>query len=134
MMIEDRNLFGDGPYPATGPLAALARLAFLLSAAGIVFAVYAPPPLDPHFARSHNVEHFAAFYVAALFGLAALPRARLRNVGAGYIIFATLLEALHLLRGLPIQFLVASWTADLGGLAAAAAPVVIERFRRRLRR
>ena len=133
MMYEDRNLFGAGPYPATGPLAALARVAFLLSAAGIVFAVYARPPLDPHFARSRNVEHFAAFYVAALFGLAALPRMRLRAIGAGYMLFATLLEAAHLLRGWPIESLVASWTADLGGLAAAAAPVVIERFRRRLR-
>ena len=117
----------------TGPLARLARLAFLLSAAAIVFAVYAPPPLDPHFARSHNVEHFAAFYVAALFGMAALPRSKLRRIGTGYILFATLLEASHLLRGLPLQSLVASWTSDLGGLAAATAPVVTERFRRRFR-
>jgi hypothetical protein len=130
MTSEDRTLFGDGRYPDTGPLAILARLAFGVSALAIPAAVYLPSfPL--HFARSHYIEHFAAFYVAALCGMAALPRVRLRHVAAGYVAFATLMEASHLPGGARLGDLVRNWTADTGGLAAAFAPVVFERFRRR---
>ena len=133
-MDEDRTLFGDGRYPGTGPLAVLARLAFILSAVVIVAVAYAPPQWAPHFARSHYLEHFAAFYVAALLGIAALPRSRLRRIGAGYLLFATLLEACHLLGGDLFGQLLNNWVADLGGLSAAIAPVVVERFRRRFAR
>jgi len=129
-MTEDRTLFGDGRYPDAGPLAILARLAFGASALAIPAAVYLPSfPL--HFARSHYIEHFAAYYVAALWGLAALPRVRLRHIAAGYAVFATVVEALHLPGGARLSDLVRNWTADAGGLAAAIAPVVFERFRRR---
>jgi hypothetical protein len=131
MIDEDRTLFGDGRYPGTGPLALLARLAFILSALAIVAAVYAPPPLEQHFARSHLLEHFAAFYVTSLCGMAALPRTKLRRICIGYVLFAVLLEASHLIGGDAIGPLLNNWTADLGGLSAAAAPMVIERFRRR---
>jgi len=129
-MSEDRTLFGDGRYPDTGPLAILARLAFAASALAIPGAVYLPSfPL--HFARSHYIEHFAGFYVAALFAMAALPRVRLRRIAVGYVVFATVLEALHLPGGALFSNLVRNWTADVGGLMAACAPVVAERFRRR---
>lgn len=133
-MDEDRTLFGEGRYPDSGPLAVLARLAFLGAIVAIVIAVFLPPDLVPDFVRSHYLQHFAAFYVAALFGLAAMPRARLRNVALGYFVFATLLEASHLPAGAPFWPLVDNWVADLGGLAAALAPVVVERFRRRFPR
>ena len=129
-MSEDRTLFGDGRYPDSGPVAILARLAFVGSAIAIPAAAYMPAfPL--HFARSHYIEHFAAFYVAALFAMAAMPRIRLRRIAGGYFVFAVLLEAIHLAEGSQPQALVRNWVADLGGLAAACAPVVIERFRRR---
>lgn len=130
-MNEDRTLFGDGRYPDTGPVAVLARLAFVGALLAIVIAVFLPPELVPDFVRSHYLQHFAAFYVAALCGLAAMPRTRLRTLGAGYFIFATVLEAAHLPAGAPLGPLVDNWVADLGGLAAAFAPVVVERFRRR---
>lgn len=130
-MDEDRTLFGEGRYPDSGPLAVLARLAFLGAIVAIVIAVYLPPSMVPQFLRSQYLEHFAAFYVAALFTLAAMPRTRVRTIGTGLFLFATILEASHLPAGASLGPLIDNWVADLGGLAAAFAPVVVERFRRR---
>lgn len=132
--VEDRSLFGEGRYPDTGPLAVLARLAFLGALLAIVVTVFLPRSMVPQFVRSHYLEHFAAFYVAALFALAAMPRTRLRRIGVAVVTFAVLLEATHLLSGAQIWPLVDNWVADMGGLAAAFAPVVVERFRRRFPR
>ena len=67
----------------------------------------------------------------ALLALAAMPRTQLRRVGTGFVAFGVLLESTHLLAGAPLWPLVDNWVADMGGLAAALAPVVVERFRRR---
>lgn len=133
-MDYDRSLLGDGQYPQTGPLAVLARLAAGGAVVAIVMAVFLPPHLVPKFVNSPYLQHFAALYVAVLFGLAAFPRARLRSVVIAYVIFATLLEASHLPAGADWAALIDNWVADLGGLAAAVVPVVVERFRRRFPR
>jgi hypothetical protein len=133
-MTEDRTIFGDGRYPEAGPLAVLARLAFLGAVVAIVVAVFLPPWMVPKFVRSPYLQHFAAFYVLALAGLAAMPRTRLRRISVGFFTFATVLEASHLLAGAAFWPLVDNWVADLGGMAAAVAPVVAERFRRRFPR
>ncbi|MCR5875586.1 hypothetical protein LRS10_16230 [Phenylobacterium sp. J426] len=133
-MEQDTTLLGDGRYPDSGLLAVLARLAFVGAILAIVVAVFLPPSMVPDFVKSHYLQHFAAFYVAALAGLAAMPRTRLRRIAAGYFLFATVLEASHLLSGAPFGPLVDNWVADLGGLAAAFAPIVVERFRRRFPR
>jgi hypothetical protein len=133
-MSEDRTLFGDGRYPDAGPLAVLARLGFVAAAAAIVVAIYLPAELVPDFVRSPRLQHFAAFYVATLLGLAAMPRARLRNVLTGFGLFATVLQAARLFTGSQPEALMDNWVADLGGIWAAAAPVVVERFRRRFPR
>ena len=130
-MEEDRSLFGEGRYPQTGPLAVMARLGFLACVAAILAAVVLPPDVTPHFARSRYLEHFAAFYVATLFGIAALPRRRIRHIAAGLFVFASLIEPSHLIAGAPGLPVLQNWVADLGGLAAACAPVVFDRFRRR---
>jgi hypothetical protein len=130
-MQEDRTLFGQGRYPDTGPLAVLARLAFLIAVAAIMVAVFLPRQLVPKFLYSHYLEHFAAFYVALLAAMAAMPRARMRRLVAGFVIFATVLESSHFIAGAAFAPLVDNWVADVGGLSAAAAPVVVERFRRR---
>jgi hypothetical protein len=128
---EDRTLFGGGRYPDTGPLAVLARLAYLGAIVAIVLGVFLPRSVAPQFVRSHYLEHFAAFYVAALCGLAAMPRTQLRRIGLGFFVFAVLLESTRLLVGARLGPLVDNWVADMGGLAAAVAPVAVERFRRR---
>jgi hypothetical protein len=133
-MQEDRSLFGDGPYPVTGPLAILARVAFLAAMMAILIAVFLPSKLVPDFVKSHYLQHFAAFYVAGLLGMAAWARTRLRTVAVRFLVFATVLEASHLPAGAELAPLVDNWVADLGGLAAAFAPMVVERFRQRFRR
>lgn len=133
-MSEDRTPFGHGRYPDTGYLAVLARLSFLGAVVAIVVAVFLPPSMVPRFVHSHYLQHFAAFYVAVLAGLAAMPRTRLRSVVSGFVVFATVLEASHLIAGAHFAPLVDNWVADLGGLAAAVVPVVVERFRRRFPR
>jgi hypothetical protein len=133
-MDEDPTLFGAGRYPDAGLLAVLARLSFMGAMAAIVVAVFLPRAMVPQFVRSPYLEHFAAFYVAMLTALAAMQRARLRHVAMGLVVFATLLEATHLLSGARFPPLVRNWVADLGGLSAAAAPVIIERFRQRFPR
>ena len=132
-MHEDRTLLGRGRYPDAGPLAVLARLAFVGAVLAIAIAVFLPPSMVPQVLRSHYLEHFAAYYVALLAGLAAMPRMQLRRLAIGYAAFATALEASHLLAGAPFTPLLDNWVADVGGLSAAAAPIVIERFRRRFR-
>ncbi|HVI30917.1 hypothetical protein [Phenylobacterium sp.] len=130
-MSEDRSVFGEGRYPDSGPLAVLSRLSLLGAGVAIIVAKFLPPELVPDFVRSPNLQHFAAFYVLTLCALAAMPRTRLRTAAIGVALFATLLEALHLLSGAPLGPLTDNWVADLGGLSAAVAPVVVERFRRR---
>lgn len=130
-MHEDHTLFGQGRYPDTGVLAVIARLAFLGAVVAIVVAVFLPRTLVPQLLRSHYLEHFAAFYVALLAALAAMPRGKLRRVATGFVLFATALESSHLLAGASFGPLVENWVADLGGLSAAAAPMLVERFRRR---
>jgi hypothetical protein len=130
-MNTDRSLLGQGPYPVTGPLAVLARVAFLGSLLAIVIAVFLPSHLVPHFVRSHYLQHFAAYYVATLFGLAASPRTRIRTIVIRIFLFLSVLEASHLFSGADWRPLLDNWVADLGGLLAALAPVGVSRFRRR---
>ena len=119
------------PYPDTGILAVGARLAFGTSALAIFLAVIAPGWLLPKVLHSHYLEHFAAFYVAAVAGAAATPRIQIRRIGIGYAVFAVCLELLQVLRGLPYLHAWNNLVADIGGVAAALVPVVVERFRAR---
>ena len=130
-MNEDRTLFGNGRYPDDGPLAVLARLSFLGAMVAIVVAVFLPREMVPQFVRSHYLQHFAAFYVLVLCALAAMPRAQLRGVLIGLVFFASVLETSHLLAGAAFRPLMRNWVADLGGISAAAAPILVARYRRR---
>ena len=111
----------------------MARLAFIGSALAIVIAVLLPPDRVPNFVYSHHLQHFAAFYVLTLFGGFAIPRLSISRLGAGVVVFATVLNAVHLFAGAPQRAVLDAWAADVGGLAAALAPMLAERFRRRLR-
>ena len=132
-MAIDTRLFGDGPYPLRGPWAILARVAFLGAIGAILVAVFLPEEMVPNFVRSHYLQHFAAFYVATLFGLAAAPRSRIRVVGLGMFLFVTALELAHFAGGAALKPLIDNWVADVGGVIAALAPALAERFRARFR-
>jgi hypothetical protein len=132
-MEVDRSLFGEGPYPSTGPLAIVARTTFVLILAAILFAVLLPENMIPQFVRSHYLQHFAAFYLVTLSALGAAPRQKLRTVAVWMFGFATALELAHLIIERQVHVLVDNWVADVGGVAAALAPAFVERFRRRFR-
>lgn len=133
-MEPDRSLMGQGPYPTTGPLAVVARAGFLLAVIAVVLAVVLPPRYVPDFVRSTYLQHFAAYYVVSLLGLAASPRTRISIVALRIVVFATAMESFHLLTGARVRPLIDNWVADMGGLAAAIAPIAVARFRRRFER
>ena len=117
------------PYPDTGPLAVLARVALILSAAALLYATAMPGSAVPKLFYSNNLEHFAAFYVGSLTAAAAFPRRKLRWLTLAFGLFAMALEGSRLMGGLNARVL-EMWCADFGGVIAAYAPMVIERFRR----
>lgn len=124
----------SSPYSDTGPLAVLARLGFLLVLTAIVVATLAPGWLVPQLLYSHNLEHFAAFYVATVAALAALPATPVRRIGTAFMLFSFGLQVVQVFREATIQTAMENWVADTGGVAAAIVPVIVERFRQRLRR
>jgi hypothetical protein len=125
-------LVTPSPYSDTGALAVLARLGFLVVLTAIVIATLAPGWLVPQLLYSHNLEHFAAFYVATVAALAALPHAPVRRIAIAYMLFSFGLQVVQLFREATLQAAVENWVADTGGIAAALVPVVVERFRQRL--
>jgi hypothetical protein len=120
------------PYPATGPWAVLARCGLVLAVAAVAYASLAPGRYVPRLLYSYHLEHFAAFYVVALTGSAALPRARLRWLGAASVVLALAMELPHLLFGGAPQAVYQNGLADVGGAFAALLPMAVDRFRRRL--
>ena len=120
---------GVSYYPDSGLWAVAARLAFLLAIAAVMFASLAPVGWVPRLLFSRHLEHFAAFYIAALLAAAAMPRAKPIRLGAGLALFAA---ALELVRMVPSQHRIwgiADWQADFGGILAALVPIMAEKFR-----
>jgi hypothetical protein len=115
------------------PLAMVARAAFLLVVAGICFALLAPSGWMPRVLYSYHLEHFAAFYLAALSMAAARYRANVYRVMVDIAILATVLEGVRLFIPSHQLFVVEDWVADLGGALAALSPIVIGDFRRSFR-
>lgn len=126
----DEESGGRTHLPDTHLLAVLARLAFTAIPVGIVVAILAPSWAVPQLLKSNNLEHFAAFYLATVAGLAALPRAPLRVLGAGFLLFALAAELMMLPFGRSLERTYLAIVADFGGVFAALAPVVVDRFRR----
>jgi len=89
----------------------------------------APAGWTPRILFSRHLEHFAAFYVATVMAVAALPRARLMRIGFGMALFAVTLEVLRAAPSLHVGWTIAPAEADLGGVLAALAPIVAEKFR-----
>lgn len=130
---HDARLFGSGLYPPDGPFAILGRLAFIGSALAIILAVLLPPERVPNFVYSHHLQHFAAFYVLTLCGGFSFPQVSMSRLGIGVGLFASALEGLHIVAGAPPDTVFDAWLADVGGSSAALAPMLADRFRRRLR-
>jgi hypothetical protein len=112
------------------PFAVAARVMAVGAAVTVTFASLGPISVLPKLLYSNNLEHFAAFYVVTLTLYAARYRARLARVVLDSIVFATILEAARLVMPGPRPANFEHWMADLGGILAAAAPVVAAGFRR----
>jgi hypothetical protein len=111
-------------------LAVAARGAAAVCVAVIVVASLGPANWLPHLLYSNNLEHFAAFYVLALVFCAARYRTGLAHILRDTALVATMLEAAKWILPGPRKANFDHWMADLGGILAVAAPLVISAFRR----
>jgi hypothetical protein len=107
--------------------AALAGLAWGLVA--VVFASVAPPRFVPRVFYSYHVEHFAAFYLIAILAAAGLPALRLYQLTFALVLMAVILATVRLV--IPLHRLADAedLAADLAGIGAAVAPIVVGRLR-----
>jgi len=108
-------------------LAALAALAWGLIA--VVFASVGPSQYVPRLFYSYHIEHFAAFYVLTLLATSGLPRAHLRQVVPPLALMAVVLATVRLLTPRHRMANAEDLVADLVGIAAAVAPILVGRFR-----
>ncbi|HEY2662194.1 MAG TPA: hypothetical protein VGI79_20925 [Caulobacteraceae bacterium] len=116
-------------YSDSGFWAMTARIGFLLVIGAVVFASTAPVGWVPRLLFSRHLEHFAAFYVAALMAAAAMPRAKLMRLGVALTLFAAALELMRMIPSQHRVWEIADWQADFGGILAALAPIIAEKFR-----
>lgn len=121
------------PRPQAAPairlwtVAALAGLSWALIA--LAFASLAPPAFVPRLFQDSHVEHFAAFYVVAVLGAAALPTVKVDRIA---LFLASLAAAFALFRVLSLVnrlFSAEDFLCDLAGVIAGLAPVFVGRFR-----
>ena len=109
--------------------AVLARVAAVLCVVAIVLASLGPASWLPRLLYSNNLEHFAAFYVVALVFCAARYRTRLSQVLRDVALLATALEAAKWALPGSRKANFDHWMADLGGILAVTAPLMIGVFR-----
>lgn len=108
-------------------IAALGGLAWGLIA--VIFASVAPPQFVPRLFYSYHVEHFAAFYLIAILAAAGLPTLRLYQITFSLILGALVLATVRLV--IPQHRLADAedLAADIAGIGAAVAPIVVGRLR-----
>ncbi len=123
----------DGRLPDDHIVAIGARITTVVIAVALAVASLCPPAWLPRLLYSNNLEHFAAFYILALTLSAARYRTRLVVIMRDAALLATALEAARWLLPGPRQGNINHWIADLGGVLAAAAPLVVSAFRRSFR-
>jgi hypothetical protein len=107
--------------------AALAGLSWGLVA--VVFASVAPPQYVPRVFFSYHIEHFAAFYLISILAAAGLPTLRLSQITFAIILMALVLATVRLV--IPRHRVAdgEDLAADLAGISAAIAPIVVGRLR-----
>jgi len=108
-------------------LAPLAGLAWGLIA--VVFASVGPSRFVPRLFYSYHIEHFAAFYMLTVLAASGLPRAHLRQVVPPLVVMAVILATVRLLIPRHRVANAEDLAADLAGIAAAVAPMLVGRFR-----
>ncbi|HUO22927.1 MAG TPA: hypothetical protein VMU59_10475 [Caulobacteraceae bacterium] len=122
-----------GRLPDDHPWAIVARGGAVALTLAVIAASVGPVQWLPRLLYSNNLEHFAAFYVLALAFAAARYRTSLRRVLVDIAGLATALEVARWLLPGPRMGNFNHWIADLGGILAFGAPVVVVAFRRGFR-
>jgi hypothetical protein len=107
---------------------ALAALTWALMA--LAFASLAPSPYIPRVFHNYHIEHFAAFYLVALLGAAALPMVSLLRIGIALSALATAFAVFRILELVDKAFYLDDLACDIGGVMAALVPMMIGRVRR----
>jgi len=108
----------------TGALAGL-----VWGVVAVVVASVAPPQYIPRIFFSYHIEHFAVFYLIAILAAAGLPTIRLYQVACALVSMALVLATVRL--AIPRHRLsdAEDLAADVAGIAAALAPMVLGRLR-----
>lgn len=115
---------------------ALIRLCTTAALAGLVWGIVAvivasvaPPRFIPRIFFSYHIEHFAVFYLIAVLAAVGLPATRLYQLGFSLVLMALVLATVRL--AIPRHRLsdAEDLAADMAGVAAAFAPIVLGRLR-----
>jgi len=106
---------------------ALAGLGWALI--GLAFASIAPPNMVPRVLNNYHLEHFAAFYIVTLLAAAALPSVPFMRISIILCLLSGVFAAFRLLALVNRSFYVEDLACDLGGILAAAAPIIAGRLR-----
>lgn len=111
------------------PFAMVARASFLITVITIAFASLAPAGWLPRVLYSYHLEHFAAFYFAALSMAAARTRVGAYRLLMDACILASGLEGVRLFIPSHQLNVAEDWVSDVGGVLAALVPTAIGEFR-----
>lgn len=124
------RLFGR-PLIWLWTLAALGGLAWGLIA--VVFASVGPSQYVPRVFYSYHVEHFAAFYVIFVLAAAGLPSVKLHHIAFAALLMALILATVRLTIPRHQFSDFEDLCADVAGIAAGLAPMLVARLRQSAR-
>ena len=120
-------------------MAGFPRPAFLLLGVRVVFwltvlftfvSAEMPVAHAPHFLPWDKAEHFVAFFVITSLAAAAYPRAPLFLVALWLSLFGCAIELAQALPFIHRDCDIWDWVADTTAIAAALAPMMLDRWRR----
>ncbi len=95
----------------------------------LVVASVGPVQYVPHIFFSYRLEHFLAFYAITILAAVGLPGTRLTFIGASMVVLAATLELIRTAIPPHQSSALRDYSADVGGVVAAVAPIIVGRFR-----
>lgn len=113
--------------PACGRLL---RVGFWLAVSVAFTAAVVPGEEAPNLMPWDKAQHFLAFYVLAVLGAAAYPRAGLLRIGAALSAFGALIEFVQMIPQLHRDAEFFDWLADSVAITAALAPACLPAVRK----
>jgi len=122
------------PMPLSSQAAGrLLRAGFWLAVIVAFVSAVVPGEDAPELMPWDKAQHFLAFYVLALLGAAAYPRAGLLRIGAWLSGFGAFIELVQMIPQLRRDAELLDWVADTVAITAALAPAGLPAVRKWLR-